>query len=86
MAMPKAAASHSMRILTTCLCSVAFLLAGCGKRLSGRYESTSVGPMLLPVMSSQPQTNTAQPMPATPGMNKLTLEFYDTFKKGTFTR
>jgi hypothetical protein len=64
-----------MRILTTCLCCVAFLLAGCGKRLSGRYESTAVGPMLMPVMSSQPQSGGAQPMPATPGMNKLTLEF-----------
>lgn len=65
-----------MRILTLCLCCVAFLLAGCGKRLTGRYEAAPmIGPMKMQGLSAKQQRDFDAQMQAAAAMTTMTLEF-----------
>lgn len=65
-----------MRILTLCLCCVAVLFTGCGKRLSGRYEAAPmVGPMKLPGLTAKQQRDFDAKMQAAADMTKMALEF-----------
>jgi hypothetical protein len=65
-----------MRILTVCLCCIAVFVAGCGKRLSGRYETTPmIGPMKMQGLSAKQQRDFDKQMQAAARMAMMTLEF-----------